>query len=73
MTAWQRLIAGSTLPSGTAWQHLNAQGGGGAGDIFIYGELRVQLDNTDYVVKTASDCRVQIDGELTVRLDDAAI
>ena len=74
MTAWQKLIAGSTLPSGTAWQHLNAQGGGGGvGDIFIYGELRVQLDSTDYVVKTAGDCRVQIDGELTVRIDDAAI
>lgn len=35
MTAWQNLIAGSTLGSGTAWDHLNAQGGGGSGDTYI--------------------------------------
>ena len=28
MRAWDRLIAGSTLTSGTAWDHFNAQGGG---------------------------------------------
>ena len=28
MTAWAALVAGSTLTSGTAWDHLNAQGGG---------------------------------------------
>jgi hypothetical protein len=73
MTAWQKLIAGSTLPGGTAWQHLNAQGGGGGvGDVYIYGELSVQIDSGDYVIKTAPDCRVQLDGELTVRLDDEA-
>lgn len=27
MTAWEQLISGSTLTSGTAWEHLNAQGG----------------------------------------------
>lgn len=27
MTAWARLIAGSTLDAGAAWQHLGAQGG----------------------------------------------
>lgn len=27
MTAWEVLTSGSTLPSGTAWAHLNAQGG----------------------------------------------
>lgn len=30
MTAWQRLIARSTLATGTAWEHLTNQGGGGA-------------------------------------------
>ena len=30
MTAWEKLIAGSTLPSGSAWDHLNAQSGGGS-------------------------------------------
>lgn len=35
MTAWEILTAGSTLPSGTAWQHLNAQGGGGGGPVTL--------------------------------------
>lgn len=29
MRAWDKLTSGSTLPDGTAWDHLNAQGGGG--------------------------------------------
>lgn len=29
MTAWAQLILRSTLPAGTAWQHLNAQQAGG--------------------------------------------
>ena len=31
MTAWNVLIMHSTLPSGTAWEHLNAQEAGGTG------------------------------------------
>lgn len=30
MRAWDKLVAGSTLHLGTAWDHLNAQGGGGS-------------------------------------------
>ena len=29
MDAWGILIAGSTIPTGDAWEHLQAQGGGG--------------------------------------------
>ena len=35
MTAWESLVAGSTLASGTAWDHLNAQGGGSSGDVYV--------------------------------------
>lgn len=35
MTAWEQLIAGSTLTSGTAWEHLNAQGDGSTGDVYV--------------------------------------
>lgn len=74
MTAWQKLIAGSTLPSGTAWQHLNAQGGGsGAGDIYIYGELGVELVAQQYDIELAGDLEVALDDELTVELDDETI
>jgi len=30
MDAWGTLVAGSTIESGDAWDHLQAQGGGGA-------------------------------------------
>lgn len=70
MTAWEILIAGSTLQSGTAWQHLNAQGGGGGGDIFIYGELEVELMSDEFEVELAGDYEVVPEGELTVELED---
>jgi hypothetical protein len=38
MDAWTTLISGSLIPSGDAWEHLQAQGGGG-GDIIIGGDL----------------------------------
>jgi len=31
MTVWETVVAGSTLASGTFWEHLNAQQGGGTG------------------------------------------
>lgn len=73
MTAWQLLIAGSMLPSGTTWQHMNAQGGGGAGDIYIYGEIGVELVAQQYDIELAGDCEVELDDELTVELDDEAV
>lgn len=71
MTAWQKLIAGSTLPSGTAWQHLNAQGGGsGAGDIFIYDEIGVELMAQDYDVELSGELNVELEDEFSVELED---
>ena len=35
MTAWESLVAGSALATGTAWDHLNAQGGGSSGDVYV--------------------------------------
>ena len=45
MTAWEILTAGSTLPNGTAWEHINAQGGGGGPvTLNIYGETVAELE-----------------------------
>ena len=45
MTAWELLVAHSSLESGTAWEHLNAQVGGGAvpGQASIGLQLRTTL------------------------------
>ena len=72
MTAWQRLIACSTIATGTAWEHLNAQGGtgSGTGDIYVYGEIEVELVGQQYDIELAGDCEVELDNELTVELED---
>lgn len=43
MTAWNVLIMHSTLPSGTAWEHLNAQEAGGTG-VVVNDGIEVELD-----------------------------
>ena len=43
MTAWAMLIAGSSLPSGTAWQHLSAQQGGGPVTLVIYDQIEAVM------------------------------
>lgn len=30
MDAWEKLVSGSTIASGDAWEHLQSQGGGGS-------------------------------------------
>lgn len=71
MTAWQKLVAGSSLSVGTAWQHLNAQHGG-VGNIFIYDEIGVELMAQDFNVELAPDVDVELESELTVELEDEA-
>ena len=42
MTAWTQLVAGSTLESGTAWQHLGAQGGASSG-VYIASGMSAEI------------------------------
>lgn len=69
MSAWTQLIANSTLTSGTAWQHLqNQQGGGGAGPTYVVMNdgFNVDLEDTG-VVALLQDIEVE------VVLDDSPI
>ena len=43
MTAWSILTASSSIPSGTAWQHLNAQQGGGPVTLVIYDQIEAVM------------------------------
>ena len=46
MTAWTQLVAGSTLESGTAWQHLGAQGGASSG-VYIASGLSAEIAESE--------------------------
>ena len=51
MDAWETLTAGSTITSGDAGEHLQAQGGGGIGTYVILADgLEVDIDMEDVVV-----------------------
>lgn len=64
MTAWAQLILRSTLPAGTAWQHLNAQQAGSG--IVMNDGFTVELE--------ASPIDVELDtGEIDVAVEDSPI
>jgi len=48
MDAWDTLVAGSTLASGDAWEHLNAQSGGtGSETIIVHADgMEVEMATT---------------------------
>ncbi len=50
MNAWERLVLGSTIPAGTAWEHLNAQGEGGGTYVILADGLEVDTDMDDVVI-----------------------
>ena len=66
MTAWEILTAGSTLPNGTAWEHINAQGGGGGPvTLNIYGETVAELE-------AAMDAELE-ENEITADIETAEL
>lgn len=69
MTAWDNLIAGSTLTSGTAWDHLNAQGGGASGDVYVVNAGSAELSDTELSGRVLSAAMsVDIVGEISATL-----
>lgn len=59
MSAWDTLVANSSLGSGTAWQHLAAQQGGGVvvndGIAVEVVEMDVDVQLDDAVIEAALD------------------
>ena len=55
MDAWETLTAGSTITSGDAWEHLQAQEGGGGTYVILADGLEVDIDMEDVVVFVEPD------------------
>lgn len=79
MDAWQTLTAKSTLASGDAWQHLNAQAAGTviAGEAsLIIEEIAVEIEADDVIEVTAEDAdqvTVDVEGVTDIIVDAAPI
>ena len=76
MDAWGILTSGSTIANGDAWEHLQAQCGGGTGTYFILADgLEVEMfENSVEVVVDQSSVDVVIDQiEILVEIDQAPL
>lgn len=72
MDAWETIISGSTITSGDAWEHLQAQGGGGTGTYIILADgLEIEMSTNDVeVIIDQTDVEVAIEQEeITVEID----
>jgi hypothetical protein len=79
MDAWEKLIAGSTIESGDAWEHLMAQGGGGGTGtvdyIILADEMTVEMANETVMVEIDShNISAEVDNySIGVGIDDQEI
>ena len=70
------LIANSTLPTGTAWQHLNSQGGGGGtSGIIVNDGIDVEVDTVTVEIELdASALEIETaDAPVTVEFANESI
>lgn len=69
MDAWDKLVAGSTIASGDAWEHLMAQGGGGSASYVVLTDgVEVEMGANEIVVEIE-----QADVEVVVDLQDIEV
>ena len=66
MDAWATLTAGSTIADGDAWEHLQAQGGGGPTTIILADGLEVDVSDESIVVAIGT-------GEVAVAVENNEI
>ena len=65
MDVWEILVSNSSLTTGDAWEHLNAQEGGGSMTIFA-DDLQLQIDDEVFEIQIE-------DVSLTLELNDQGI
>ena len=74
MTAWNVLILNSTLPSGSAWDHLNAQQAGGTG-VIVNDGIAVEIDFEPVALEVLlQDIEAEVaDEPIVVEIEDAPV
>ncbi len=70
MTVWETVVAGSTLASGTFWEHLNAQGGG-TGETIIVDSFVLECEMPEYEIELSEELEIElISEELILEVED---
>lgn len=64
MTAREILIENSALVSGTAWDHLNNQVGGGYQTVILADGIEVDTDMQDVVVYVEMEADIEVEVDL---------
>ena len=76
MDAWEQLISGSTIATGDAWEHLQAQGGGGSASYVILTDgLTVEMSANEIEVTVDLDAiEVTVDqSNIEVEVDQSPL
>lgn len=74
MDAWESLIAGSTIVDGDAWEHLQAQGGGGTESYLILADgLEVSMTTTEIEAEIDDGIEADIDQDDIIAQIDQSI
>ena len=75
MDAWETLIAGSTIADGDAWEHLQAQGGGGTESYLILADgLAVSMTTTEIEAEIDDGIEADIDqDDIIAQIDQSTM
>jgi len=75
MDAWETLIAGSTIADGDAWEHLQAQGGGGTESYLILADgLEVSMTTTEIEAEIDDGIEADIDqDDIIAQIDQSTM
>jgi len=74
MDAWETLVEGSTIATGDAWEHLQAQGGGGTASYVVLTDgVQIEMSANDVEITVDQQpVEVTIDPqEITVTVDQS--
>lgn len=72
--AWTTLTAGSTIDDGDAWDHIQAQGGGGgtATYLVLADGLGVDMAINDFEIELSADVEATVDpADIAVTIDQS--
>ena len=74
MITWELLTKYSSLESGTAWEHLNSQEGGGTGETIIVDSFGLEVSMEEVIFEQSQEFTISLDSsDLVVDMENQII